>query len=135
MLDYGLISACERWIISEARYERAMKRIFLKKGKVGLSFSEKIEELYSLLGILDSKDSSLLRFDGIILAVLALIIGQNNYDQISDIKIAWLVILILNIIVSMVLCLIVVGVAWRFLTISIPESMYHEFAVNNCTDD
>jgi hypothetical protein len=67
-----------------------------------------LDAIYALLGILDSKASALMRYNGIILAVIALMVrsGQGLPD------IAYVI--VYTTLASILCCLVVVGVFWRF---------------------
>lgn len=67
-----------------------------------------IKAIYALLSILDSKASALMRFNGIILAVIALML--RDLKEMPPIG-YWIVYMTLA---SIVACLVVVGIFWRF---------------------
>ncbi|MGD9540168.1 hypothetical protein [Methylocystis sp.] len=85
---------------------------FCKDGSGGLSNRELLDKLYFFLGILDSKAAALMQYDGIILAVAGIIIQSHieNASLLNAIKYATYCT-----IVSILFCLPVVGVFWRFL--------------------
>jgi hypothetical protein len=67
-----------------------------------------VDTIYTFLNILDSKASALMRYNGIILAVIALMVrsGQGLPD------IAYVI--VYTTLASILSCLLVVGVFWRF---------------------
>ena len=68
-----------------------------------------IKAIYLLLGILDTKASALMRFNGIILAVIALMLRDSKQMP----PISFYVILYMTL-ASIIACLVVVGIFWRF---------------------
>jgi hypothetical protein len=68
-----------------------------------------LDEIYKFLGILDSKASALMRYNGIILAVIALMVRQSRTMPSVTYYIVALTI------ASILACLLVVGIFWRFL--------------------
>lgn len=84
-------------------------RILAKEGKEAQGNSKLIlDEIYKLLGILDSKASALMRYNSIILAVLALMVKGTTLPHVT-------IYIVVMTIVSILACLLVVGVYWRFL--------------------
>ncbi len=69
-----------------------------------------LDEIYKFLGILDSKASALMRYNSIILAVLALM-ERGTSAKLPHVTIY----IVVMTIVSILACLLVVGVYWRFL--------------------
>jgi hypothetical protein len=68
-----------------------------------------LDEIYKFLGILDTKASALMRYNGIILAVITLMVRQRG-----DMPHITYYIIALTI-ASILACLLVVGIFWRFL--------------------
>src|SRR5690242_5587651 len=68
-----------------------------------------IRAIYVLLGVLDTKASALMRFNGIILAVIALMLRDSKQAP----PISFYVILYMTL-ASIIACLVVVGIFWRF---------------------
>jgi len=88
-------------------------RILAKEGTQGGAETEGnskiiLDEIYKLLGILDSKASALMRYNSIILAVLALMVKGTTLPHVT-------IYIVVMTIVSILACLLVVGVYWRFL--------------------
>jgi hypothetical protein len=82
----------------------------LIKAKEGSDEPKKaLDEIYRFLGILDTKASALMRYNGIILAVIALMVRQRQ--DMPDI----MYYIVLLTIASILACLLVVGIFWRFL--------------------
>jgi hypothetical protein len=81
-----------------------------------------LDEIYKFLGILDSKASALMRYNGIILAVIALMVrtGQPLPGVASSI--------VLMTVGSILACLLVVGVYWRFLEWIDPQAGAHKMS-------
>jgi len=77
-----------------------------------------IRAMYGILGILDGKASALMRYNGIILAVISLFIRLGQEKQIHGLDLA----IILITLFSIMLCLLVVGVFWRFLELAFPAN-------------
>jgi hypothetical protein len=76
----------------------------------GQASSKKIlDEIYRFLGILDSKASALMRYNGIILAVIALM--ERSRQELPGTVYS----IVIMTICSILACLLVVGVYWRFL--------------------
>lgn len=71
----------------------------------------KLDILYKILDVVDSKASTLLRFNGIVLAVLAIFVRFNPGDWQRYVYL----ILIIVLIVSCAFCFIVVQISWGFL--------------------
>lgn len=107
-----VISQLPKYVVSD-------DRIAIDKGKrkSTLKFDDRKEYFYEHLGILDTKASALLRFDGIILAVLALLMRRDISTLFSDDPSlrCWITIEFVMIILSMFFCLLVVGLFWPFL--------------------
>lgn len=68
-----------------------------------------IKAIYGFLGILDSKASALMRYNGIILAVVALMVRSGQ--ELPAIT----YVIVYTTLASILACLLVVGVFWRFL--------------------
>ena len=83
----------------------------------GSPATKEIKFIYSILGYLDAKASALMRFDGIILAVLA-IVAQNS----SFITAAISAVVALFILSSIACCVMVIDVSWPFLSLARPEN-------------
>lgn len=77
---------------------------------------EKIGLLYQILTILDTKAASLMQFNGIIIAVLAIFLEKDGSLGLSTSSAVALV----SSIASIFLCLSIVSVFWRFLEIAVP---------------
>jgi hypothetical protein len=86
-----------------------------------------LDQIYTLLNILDSKASALMRYNGIILAVLALLLGRGAIQALPAGHAAsayiWIVYLTLA---SILACLLVVGVYWRFFEFVRPPNDFAE---------
>lgn len=82
-----------------------------------------LDEIYKFLGILDSKASALMRYNGIILAVIALMARTSN-QQLPHVT--YLIVLLT--IGSIMACLLVVGVYWRFLEWVDPTNVNDKFS-------
>jgi len=89
-------------------YPQALDRYCWLTGRLkkNISAKDRVDYLYSVLGILDTKASSLMTFDGIVLAVLAIVAKQHP---------VWVLIISLLVLISMMLCLWVAAIMWRFL--------------------
>jgi hypothetical protein len=84
--------------------------IIAKEGIAEKGSAKKVlDEIYKFLGILDSKASALMRYNGIILAVIAL---MRRQDQSLPNVTHYIVGLTIG---SILACLLVVGIFWRFL--------------------
>jgi hypothetical protein len=68
-----------------------------------------LDEIYKFLGILDAKASALMRYNGIILAVIGLMVRSGQKLPDAAYYIVYMTI------GSIIACLLVVGVFWRFL--------------------
>lgn len=91
----------------------------LKEKKEKLPDQKKvIKSIYALLGILDKKASALMRYNGIILAVVSLFIRMGTEQRIHGLDLAIMLITLF----SIMLCLLVVGIFWRFLELAFPAS-------------
>ena len=101
------------YCISEKRFISARAKLY----NSDTSATKEIKFIYSILGYLDSKASALMRFDGIILAVLA-IVAQNSSFNTAAIS-AVVALLILS---SIACCVLVIDVSWPFLSIARPEN-------------
>jgi len=99
-------------------------RIIAKEGDQADS-KKVLDEIYKLLGILDSKASALMRYNGIILAVLALMLKNTPLPHVT-------IYIVVMTIASILACLLVVGVYWRFLEWVDPsagDKLAHELAL------
>lgn len=78
--------------------------------KIGKTTEEAIlEEIFKFLGVLDAKASALMRYNGIILAVMTLAVRSGH--PLPDVG-YYIVYMTIG---SIIECLLVVGVFWRFL--------------------
>lgn len=87
-----------------------------------ISNKDKIDFIYSVLGVLDAKSASLMQFNGIILAIFAIFIRDNNQNELFS-KSGMLV--LIASFVSIFLCLLVVALSWRFLEMATTEKGHH----------
>ena len=78
---------------------------------------KEIKFIYNILGILDSKASALMQFDGILLAVLAIVAGSSAPYCV------WLVLVgvALLVFLSIASCICIIDVSWPFLAIAVPS--------------
>ncbi|MFD2183382.1 hypothetical protein [Rhodoplanes azumiensis] len=79
-----------------------------------------LEEIYRLLGILDTKASALMRYNGVILAVATLMIRPGPVPPAAPPP--YIQPIIYLTLFSILLCLFVVGVFWRFLDFVDPHA-------------
>ncbi|MGZ9263074.1 MAG: hypothetical protein ACXW6V_26715 [Candidatus Binatia bacterium] len=70
-----------------------------------------------MLAYIDSKASALMRFDGVILAVLALV-AQQKPSILIGIFLAGVALLVF---LSIACCVLVIDISWRFLEIAVEE--------------
>ncbi len=82
--------------------------------------SEILDEIYKFLGILDAKASALMRYNSIILAVIALM-AKGEPPHVT-------VYIVVMTIISILACLLVVGVYWRFLEWVNPDAPTNKLA-------
>jgi len=113
-LPYGLFFGVQRWlwfIVLKILLPDCKTLIDPKiEAKEGAGDPKTIlDEIYRFLGILDSKASALMRYNGIILAVIALMVRQRQ--DMPDI----MYYIVGLTIASILACLLVVGIFWRFL--------------------
>jgi hypothetical protein len=78
-----------------------------------------IKYIYTILGYLDSKASALMTFDGVILAVLAIVVGDSSKSTATIAICAADAALIMFSIAS---CVLVIDVSWSFLSLARPEA-------------
>ena len=84
-------------------------RIGLVYGDGTKDSKRSLTAIYTFFGILDSKASALMRFNGIILAVIALILRSKGTVPAITYVVVYMTL------ASILACLLVVGVFWRFL--------------------
>jgi hypothetical protein len=103
------------WLLIPNCKTEVDEKIAAKVGKkIGTSSgemkeSEVLDEIYKFLGILDGKASALMRYNGIVLAVIAVMVRQGQQLPGATYYIVYMTI------ASIMACLLVVGVFWRFL--------------------
>ncbi len=105
MFFYPIIS---RLVPASAEYDLLKENLNEEQNEAE---KKTIESIWYILSVLDAKASALMRLDGVVLAAAFVGIAANIYElkSIPFIGIAF------PSIVSMLLCLIVVGVDWPFL--------------------
>lgn len=118
----------KRWQVAKTG---ATKANLSFKGKQNLdklksNYSSISEFIFDLLGIADSKSSSLLGFNGILLAFLALLLQSENI-KIEELKHDCLLLTIVfsifvSLTLSILVCLFVAGIFWRFHGLVVPNS-------------
>jgi hypothetical protein len=86
---------------------------------------KQITYIYSILGFIDSKASALMRFDGVILAVLALLYRSNLTSDAGTTTGNWVdkpvAVSVILLFASITSCILVIDISWRFLSIACPE--------------
>jgi hypothetical protein len=97
--------------------ERAI--LFNSESDAGLGQSVKeIKFVYAMLGYIDSKASALMRFDGVVLAVLALV-SQHQSSLVVGVVLALVALLVF---LSIVCCVLVIDISWPFLGLAVPSA-------------
>ncbi len=89
--------------------------IFSDDAVVGV---KEIKFIYAMLGYIDSKASALMRFDGIVLAVLA-IVARSEATISVKIVLAGVALLVF---LSIACCICVIDISWPFLGIAVPAA-------------
>lgn len=120
-MDKALWTGWDRYV----RHRHALKAaaddgepIQLASPAGGLKPDQALDWLYQLLGILDAKASALMRLNGISLAAALVLAGQATHIGMSDFgpvsRVVTMVVALLSA-VSILCCLFVVNVSWKFL--------------------
>jgi hypothetical protein len=123
-LNFAIWRGASQLSIEEPQVDARMK--FYEQGSVDATGGDAatiliqqqkiIKSIYSLLAILDSKASALMRYNGIILAVVGLFVRLETQHGVHGIDLAIMLVTLF----SIMLCLLVVGIFWRFLELAFP---------------
>lgn len=98
---------------------RNTERAKFYSSKNAITYIEEIKYIYTILGYLDSKASSLMRFDGIILAIVA--IELRTSPPLAPTTIAISAVVAFLILASIACCVLVIDVSWPFLSLARPD--------------
>lgn len=115
------------WIVRRLPKNEALDRkILMLNPKNNDDKRTVLKEIYLFLGILNSKAQGLMRYNGIVLAVIALMVksGSSVSLRLGTYFIVYMTL------ASIVLCLFIVGVFWRFLEFVDPDDAGMEKELN-----